>query len=55
MIRFDVRTIKTSIYGVCLTKRSEEYHSEYGGAGFDLLPSNIDLVGAEIEIQNLPP
>src|SRR3989339_472008 len=52
---FDVRTIKTSLYE-CLVDdvnpRNIILHSEV--PGFDLLPSNIDLVGAEIEILNLP-
>jgi len=52
---FDVRTIKTSIYE-CLVDDADPksiiLNTEV--PGFDLLPSNIDLVGAEIEILNLP-
>jgi chromosome partitioning protein len=52
---FDVRSIKTSIYeclvddidpnGIILNTEIE---------GLDLLPSHIDLVGAEIEMLNMP-
>lgn len=52
---FDVRSIKTSIYeclvdgidpnGIILNTEVE---------GLDLIPSHIDLVGAEIEMLNLP-
>ncbi len=52
---FDIRTIKTSIYeclideldpnGIILNTEVEK---------LDLLPSHIDLVGAEIEMTNLP-
>ncbi|MEA1896103.1 MAG: AAA family ATPase [Bacteroidota bacterium] len=52
---FDVRNIKTSVYeclvddvapsDIILTTEIE---------GLDILPSNIDLVGAEIEMLNLP-
>ncbi len=52
---FDVRNIKTSIYE-CMV---DEVHPKdiilnTEIKGFDLLPSHIDLVGAEIEILNLP-
>jgi chromosome partitioning protein len=52
---FDVRTIKTSIYETIIDEidpRNIILRSEI--PGFDLLPSNIDLVGAEIEMLNLP-
>lgn len=52
---FDVRNIKTSVYE-CMIDEEEPsriiLHSDV--PGFDLLPANIDLVGAEIEILNLP-
>lgn len=54
-IGFDVRNVKTSIYeclvddidpnGIILNSEIE---------GLDLIPSHIDLVGAEIEMLNLP-
>ncbi|MCK9325442.1 MAG: AAA family ATPase [Bacteroidales bacterium] len=52
---FDVRTIKTSIYE-CLIDEADPKNIILNTEvpGFDLLPSNIDLVGAEIEILNLP-
>ncbi len=51
---FDVRNIKTSIYE-CIV---DEVHPKdiilnTEIKGFDLLPSHIDLVGAEIEILNM--
>jgi len=52
---FDTRTIKTSIYE-CLIQdidpNSIILTSEING--LDLIPSHIDLVGAEIELLNLP-
>lgn len=52
---FDLRTIKTSIYE-CLVDEVEAkdviLNCEIGG--LDLIPSHIDLVGAEIEMLNLP-
>jgi chromosome partitioning protein len=52
---FDVRNIKTSLYE-CLVDdvnpKNIILNTEV--PGFDLLPSNIDLVGAEIEILNMP-
>jgi len=52
---FDTRNIKTSIYE-CLIDETDPndiiLNSEI--QGFDILPSHIDLVGAEIEILNLP-
>lgn len=52
---FDTRTIKTSIYE-CLIHETDPntiiLNSEIGG--LDLIPSHIDLVGAEIEMLNLP-
>src|SRR5512133_2184961 len=52
---FDVRTIKTSIYECLIDDvdpKSIILNSEI--PGFDLIPSHIDLVGAEIEMLNLP-
>jgi len=52
---FDLRTIKTSIYE-CLVDEVDAkdiiLHCEING--LDLIPSHIDLVGAEIEMLNLP-
>ncbi len=52
---FDVRNIKTSIYE-CLIDNADPnsiiLNSEI--EGLDLIPSHIDLVGAEIEMLNLP-
>ena len=52
---FDTRTIKTSIYE-CLIDETDPnsiiLNSEI--AGLDLIPSHIDLVGAEIEMLNMP-
>ena len=54
-IGFDVRNIKTSIYE-CLVDETNPadiiLNSDIDG--MDLIPSNIDLVGAEIEMLNLP-
>lgn len=54
-IGFDVRNIKTSIYE-CLIDEVDPndiiLNSEM--EGLDLIPSNIDLVGAEIEMLNMP-
>lgn len=52
---FDVRNIKTSIYECLIDDvdpKSIILNSEI--PGFDLIPSHIDLVGAEIEMLNLP-
>lgn len=54
-IGFDVRNVKTSIYECIvddLDPREIILKSEI--AGLDLIPSHIDLVGAEIEMLNLP-
>lgn len=52
---FDTRNIKTSIYE-CLIQETDPNNiiltSEING--LDLIPSHIDLVGAEIEMLNLP-
>jgi chromosome partitioning protein len=52
---FDTRNIKTSIYE-CLIHDTDPntivLNSEI--SGLDLIPSHIDLVGAEIEMLNLP-
>ncbi|MCX6256511.1 MAG: AAA family ATPase [Bacteroidia bacterium] len=54
-IGFDVRNIKTTLYD-CLIEQADPagiiLHSETNG--LDLIPSNIDLVGAEIEMLSLP-
>ena len=52
---FDVRAVKTSIYECIIDEVNAIdiiLNSEV--PGFDVLPSNIDLVGAEIEMLNLP-
>ncbi|WP_163709081.1 ParA family protein [Mangrovibacterium lignilyticum] len=54
-IGFDVRNVKTSIYECVvddLDPRNIILKSEING--LDLIPSHIDLVGAEIEMLNLP-
>ncbi len=52
---FDIKKVKTSIYE-CLIDEVEPskiiLNSEI--KGFDLIPSHIDLVGAEIEMLNMP-
>lgn len=52
---FDLRTVKTSLYE-CLVDEAnpKDIIMESEIPGFDLLPSNIDLVGAEIEMLNNP-
>jgi len=54
-IGFDVRNIKTSIYE-CLVDDTNPADIVLNSDidGMDLIPSNIDLVGAEIEMLNLP-
>ena len=54
-IGFDVRNIKTSIYE-CLVDETNPVDIVLNSDidGMDLIPSNIDLVGAEIEMLNLP-
>lgn len=54
-IGFDVKNVKTSIYECIvddLDPRKIILNSEING--LDLIPSHIDLVGAEIEMLNLP-
>ena len=52
---FDVRNIKTSLYECLIDDvNPKNIILKTEVPGFDLLPSNIDLVGAEIEILNLP-
>jgi len=54
-IGFDVRNIKTSIYECLIddvNARDIILSSEI--EGLDIIPSSIDLVGAEIEMLNLP-
>jgi chromosome partitioning protein len=52
---FDIRNIKTSIYECLIDEVNPNdiiLNSEI--KGLDLIPSHIDLVGAEIEMLNLP-
>jgi len=54
-VGFDVRNVKTSIYECIvddIDPRKIVLNSEI--EGLDLIPSHIDLVGAEIEMLNLP-
>jgi chromosome partitioning protein len=54
-VGFDVRNVKTSIYECIvdeLDPRKIILNTEING--LDLIPSHIDLVGAEIEMLNLP-
>jgi len=54
-IGFDVRNVKTGIYECLVDEKNPGdiiLNSEI--EGMDLIPSNIDLVGAEIEMLNLP-
>lgn len=54
-VGFDVRNVKTSIYECIvddLDPRKIILNSDI--EGLDLIPSHIDLVGAEIEMLNLP-
>jgi chromosome partitioning protein len=54
-IGFDVRNIKTSIYECLINEVNPNdiiLNSEI--EGLDLIPSHIDLVGAEIEMLNMP-
>jgi len=54
-VGFDVRNVKTSIYECVVDDvdpRSIILNTNT--PNFDLLPSHIDLVGAEIELLNLP-
>ena len=52
---FDAKNIKTSIYE-CLIEETNPNDIILNSdiEGFDLLPSHIDLVGAEIEMLNMP-
>ena len=52
---FDVRNIKTSIYECLIEEKDPNkiiLNSEI--EGLDIIPSHIDLVGAEIEMLNMP-
>ncbi len=54
-IGFDVRNVKTSIYECLIDEVNPNdiiLNSEI--EGLDLIPSHIDLVGAEIEMLNMP-
>jgi chromosome partitioning protein len=54
-VGFDPKNIKTSIYE-CLVNETnpEDIILNTSNPGLDLLPSHIDLVGAEIELINMP-
>ncbi len=52
---FDIRSIKTSIYECLIDDLDpKEIVLKSEVPGLDLIPSHIDLVGAEIEMVNLP-
>ncbi|MEA1878922.1 MAG: AAA family ATPase [Bacteroidota bacterium] len=54
-VGFDLRTVKTSLYECLIDEANpKDIILESEIPGFDLLPSNIDLVGAEIEMLNIP-
>lgn len=54
-VGFDPKNIKTSIYE-CLVNETNpaDIILQTNNPGLDLLPSHIDLVGAEIELINMP-
>ena len=54
-VGFDVRNVKTSIYE-CVVDDVDPKNIilNTNTPGFDLIPSHIDLVGAEIEMLNMP-
>ena len=54
-VGFDVRNVKTSIYE-CVVDDIDPRNIilNTNTPGFDLIPSHIDLVGAEIEMLNMP-
>ncbi|HQO50603.1 MAG TPA: AAA family ATPase, partial [Bacteroidales bacterium] len=52
---FDIKTIRVGLYETMIKEEDPSYvilHSEI--KGLDLLPSTIDLVGAEIEMIEMP-
>ncbi len=52
---FDVRNIKTSVYECLIDDQlASDIILNTEIEGLDILPANIDLVGAEIEMLNLP-
>ncbi|MBI4648960.1 MAG: ParA family protein [Bacteroidia bacterium] len=52
---FDIRTIKTSIYETIIDEiHPRDVLLKTDIRGLELIPSHIDLVGAEIEMLNLP-
>jgi len=54
-IGFDVRHVKASIYECLIDgKDPGDVILQSETKGMDIIPSNIDLVGAEIEILNMP-
>ncbi len=54
-VGFDPKIIKTSIYECIIDDvKPKDIILETGTPGLDLIPAHIDLVGAEIEMINLP-
>jgi len=54
-VGFDPKNIKTSIYECIIDEvKAKDIILETKTPGLDLLPAHIDLVGAEIEMINLP-
>jgi len=54
-VGFDPKNIKTSIYECLINEvNPRDIILETGNPNLDLLPAHIDLVGAEIELINLP-
>ncbi len=54
-VGFDPRNIKTSIYECIINQvEAKDIILNTGNPNLDLLPAHIDLVGAEIEMINLP-
>ncbi len=54
-VGFDVRNVKTSIYECVVDDVDpKSIILNTNTPGFDLIPSHIDLVGAEIEMLNMP-
>ena len=54
-VGFDPKNIKTSIYECIIDEvKAKDIILETNTPGLDLIPAHIDLVGAEIEMINLP-
>ncbi len=54
-VGFDPKSIKTSIYECIIGEvKAKDIILETNTPGLDLIPAHIDLVGAEIEMINLP-